>query len=66
MSSMIKRQVPKTPEISTPITAENPEVKAAAATEAERLRKKKGYSSTILTGAEGVAGSPATKKETLG
>jgi hypothetical protein len=63
---MIKRQTPKTPEISAPITAEDPAVKEAAAAEAARLRKRKGYASTILTGSEGVTGTPTTKKETLG
>jgi len=66
MSSMIKRNTPEAPEISAPITAETPEVKEAAAAEALRLKKRKGYASTILTGPEGVTGEATTKKETLG
>jgi hypothetical protein len=66
MSSLIKRNTPKTPEISAPITSTTPEVTEAASAEAARLKKKRGYASTILTAPEGVTGETTTKKETLG
>jgi len=41
-------------------------IKAAAYAEAERLRKKKGLRSTLLTGPGGVTNPPTTFKTTLG
>jgi hypothetical protein len=66
MSSLIKKATPKTPTVSAPITSETAEVTAAAEAEALRLKKRKGYLSTVLTGSRGVEEEVATRKETLG
>jgi len=66
MSSLIKANTPRVPAISAPVTSESTEVKEAAAGEAARLRKQRGYASTILTGPGGAEGEATTKKETLG
>ena len=66
MSSLIKRSTPRTPAISAPVTSTTPEVSAAAEAEALRLKKKRGYASTILSGKGGVPEEAQTQKETLG
>ena len=57
---------PSYPVIQPPVTETSPEVKEAARLERERMRKRKGYSSTILTGPSGVTEDPELLKATLG
>lgn len=47
-------------------SAEEIAAKEAAAAEAERLRKKRGLKSTLITGPSGVTTPPTTFKTTLG
>jgi len=49
-----------------PVTETHPDVKEAARLERERMRKRKGYASTILTGPSGVLGNPDLLKTKLG
>jgi len=66
MSSMIKKRIPTPPEQQEPYTESSPDVKAAAEAEALRLKRLKGFQSSIHTGPLGVAGEAVGKKETLG
>ncbi|MFH1640362.1 MAG: hypothetical protein ABIA66_00190 [Candidatus Omnitrophota bacterium] len=54
------------PSINQPVTSDTAEVKEAARLEAERMKKRKGYRSTILTGPQGVEENPTLLKTTLG
>jgi len=58
------------PETPTQLTVETPDIdtaaKEAARAEADRIKKKKGYKSTIKTGALGLRTSPETFKTRLG
>jgi hypothetical protein len=64
MASLFSK--PKTPEVQ-PFVAENDaRVKAAAAAERDRMKKRKGFLSTILTSPGGVEGDPTTLKTKLG
>jgi hypothetical protein len=56
----------KLPEVDTSPTVDIGSMREAARLEAERLRKKKGFSSTIATGQQGVLSAPQTLKATLG
>jgi len=51
---------------AAPITEATPDVKEAARLEAERMRKRKGFASTILTGPSGLTKDPDLLKTTLG
>lgn len=62
----IAPSVPDMPEIDTSPAVDIGLVREASRRQAERLRKRKGYSSTIATGPQGVSGSPSTLKATLG
>jgi hypothetical protein len=64
MSSMFHKE--KAPTILPPPQKEDESVKEAARKEAEMLRRKKGYASTIVTGPEGVTTPPTTQKTLLG
>jgi len=58
---------PKYPAVNTtPITSDTPEVAEAARAEAERLRRAKGFRSTIKTGPGGVTDTAPTLRTTLG
>ena len=57
---------PKTPEVVPMVTENDARVKAAAAAEARKLKKRKGFMSTILTGPEGVEEPATTLKTKLG
>lgn len=63
-------EVPKAPKAATAPTAPTIDLaaaaKAAAATEANRIKKKKGYQSTISTGPLGIVSEATTKKNILG
>ena len=52
--------------VETPSVDLDAAAKAAAAAEAERIKKKKGYQSTIVTGQLGISSDATTKKNTLG
>lgn len=68
MSSMIRdaKAPGRTPiPVATGPTA-SPEVEEASRAEAERLRKRKGWKSTMETGAQGVTSTPTTEKTLLG
>lgn len=64
MSNLFHQE--KAPRMAPPPTEENPEVKEAAQREAEIIRRKKGYRSTIVTGPEGVTEQATTRKTILG
>ncbi len=68
MGSMFSKpkmsEVIATPTIST--TSEDLAAKEAAAKEAARIKKKKGYASTIKTTEEGLTEAPTVLKEKLG
>ena len=49
-----------------PVTETTTGVKEAARLEAERMRKRKGFASTILTGPSGLTKDPDLLKTTLG
>ena len=58
---------PKAPYIPPPATsAEDAAAAEAARAESDRLRKRRGMRSTILTGAQGVTGPAPVFKTTLG
>ncbi len=62
---------PKIPEPIAPPPApvaasEDTAAKEAAAREAENIRKRKGYASTIKTSEQGLTAPPTVLKETLG
>lgn len=57
---------PKMPAVQAPVTDDTAEVQAAARAEADRLRKKRGVRSTILTGSRGLTDTPSTLRTTLG
>ena len=60
-------EVPKAPKAATAPTIDlAAAAKAAAATEANRIKKKKGYQSTISTGPLGIGSEATTKKNILG
>lgn len=59
-------KTPEIPAFTPPPSIEDPEIKEAAAREAERIRKKKGLRSTILTGSQGLLTPPPVLKEKLG
>jgi hypothetical protein len=56
----------KTPTVGPVVAQDMPEVQAAAQLEAEKLKKKKGYKNTILTGPMGLGDNAITTKATLG
>jgi len=49
-----------------PVTDDTEAVKEAALRESERLRKRKGFASTIVTGPTGVSGNAPGTRNTLG
>ena len=57
--------IPSVPTVPTP-TEIDTAAKEAAAREAERIRKRKGAASTILTSPSGVTIAPTVLKEKLG
>lgn len=58
---------PPPPVISAPPATDNTEaVKEAAKREAEAVKKRKGYSSTFITGPTGLSGSSSGQRNTLG
>ena len=58
---------PRMPTVATePITEDDPKVKEAERVEAERLRKRRGMASTIMTGPQGVLGTPDLLRAELG
>ena len=64
MSGLFRK--PSYPTIQPAITDETAEVKEAARLERERMRKRKGFKSTILTGPEGITNDPDLLKQRLG
>jgi ribosomal protein S8 len=62
MVSMFHKE--KAPAITPAPQKSDEQVQEAARREAEMLRRKKGYASTIVTGPEGVT-TPATTQKTL-
>lgn len=54
------------PEVKPVVTPDMPEVQTAAQNEVERIKKKKGYKSTILTSPMGLGDNAITTKATLG
>ena len=56
----------KPPPIVEPVTDDTEAVKAAAFREAEMLRKKRGFRSTIATSGQGVTGNAPGARNTLG
>ena len=77
LSKSIKKIIPKklrpavfllkAPKAATAPTIDlDAAAKAAAAAEAERIKKKKGYQSTIVTGQLGISSEATTKKNILG
>ncbi len=61
-------RAPKMPQLiqQEPVQIDDPDVKEAARLEAARIRKRKGVASTILTGPQGLEGTPDLLKATLG
>jgi len=57
---------PAAPVVPSGPSAEDTAAQEAAASSAERLRKKRGLKSTLLTGPGGVMNPATTKKTTLG
>lgn len=60
---------PKTvapPPLVAPVTEDTEAVKEAARREADRLKRRRGFQSTILTGPAGVSGSVPGTKAVLG
>jgi len=62
----IRKQTPTPPQSLPPVTEDTTAVKEAARLEAERLRSRRGFASTILTGPEGVTTPATVRRETLG
>ena len=61
-----KMPEPIMPPAPPPPAGEDTAAKEAAAREAERIRKRKGYQSTIKTGEQGLTTAPTVSKEKLG
>ena len=57
---------PKAPQVSQDKSTENRESLEAAYAQAQWMRKRGGFSSTILTGPMGASGTPELVKATLG
>ena len=57
---------PKVQTVQPAVTEDDERVKAAAALEAERMKKRKGFMSTIMTGSGGLSGEATTEKKKLG
>ena len=67
MSGLFKTKKPDTPAyVAPPVTDDTEEVKAAAFREAERLRKKRGFASTVATSPTGVMGNAPGSRNSLG
>ena len=64
MASLFSK--PKVPDVQQVVTEDDARVKAAAAAEARKLKRRKGFMSTILTGPEGVEEPATTLKTQLG
>lgn len=64
MAALFSR--PSKPTVYPSITDDTAAVKEAARREAERLRKRKGLASTIMTGPQGVTEGANVLKSTLG
>ncbi len=64
MGSLFSRS--KMPAITPAVTDDSAAVKEAARLEAERMRKRRGIASTILTGPEGLTTEPSLLRTTLG
>lgn len=58
--------VPPMEELPPPVEEPQPLVKAAAEKEVEKMKKKRGAQSTILTGPEGLTGEAPVQKKKLG
>lgn len=54
------------PPLAAPVTEDTEAVKEAARREADRLRRRRGFQSTILTGPAGVSGAAPGTKAVLG
>lgn len=61
---------PKMPEpiivAAPPVSKDDTAIKEAAEREAERIRKRRGMKSTIMTGPQGLTTQPTVLKEELG
>ncbi len=66
MFSKPKIPEPIMPPAPPPPAAEDTAAKEAAAREAERIKKRKGYASTIATSEQGLTTAPTVLKEKLG
>ena len=64
MSSLFHK--PDVPELPPVVTESDERVKAAARAETMKMKKRRGYASTILTGPEGVTEPASTFKTKLG
>jgi hypothetical protein len=62
----VKKEIPATPAMTEPVNLSSPEVVEAAKLEAARLKRRRGWRSTMATGPEGVTEPAITRKETLG
>jgi len=66
MSGLFRKPAGPTIIHQAPVTENDPNVREAARLQRERMKKRRGFKSTILTGPEGITSDPDLLKQRLG